>query len=294
MEQESKPPPLDRRPTSRPAQPDGQQQPPPPHHQPQKCPRCDSMNTKFCYYNNYSLSQPRYFCKTCRRYWTHGGTLRNVPVGGGCRKAKRSKSSSSSSSTSASASSGDSLTPHSSLQVLPQSLRDVAAGNLAPPPAAAAGEGPLGYSFYPGGGFLSSLAAVQSINQSQAFNIGGATTSNNNSSNNLGFFQGFGGLASLSSSHHHQQIHQQAQFLQSDWSHGFGMGSNANTGSSSSNNNSPTISHVHHQHGNLWSGSTSAGISGHGGGESNRIGLNVNRPSDHHHLPHLPGFGPPP
>ncbi|PWA64471.1 DOF transcription factor 11 [Artemisia annua] len=34
------------------------------------CPRCDSTNTKFCYYNNYSLSQPRYFCKTCRRYWT--------------------------------------------------------------------------------------------------------------------------------------------------------------------------------------------------------------------------------
>ncbi|KAK7312534.1 hypothetical protein VNO77_36460 [Canavalia gladiata] len=62
-----------------------------------KCPRCDSTNTKFCYYNNYSLSQPRYFCKSCRRYWTKGGTLRNVPVGGGCRKNKRSSSSSSSS-----------------------------------------------------------------------------------------------------------------------------------------------------------------------------------------------------
>ncbi|GKU93647.1 hypothetical protein SLEP1_g7223 [Rubroshorea leprosula] len=59
-----------------------------------KCPRCDSTNTKFCYYNNYSLSQPRYFCKGCRRYWTKGGTLRNVPVGGGCRKNKRSSSSS--------------------------------------------------------------------------------------------------------------------------------------------------------------------------------------------------------
>ncbi|KAL9688994.1 hypothetical protein QQ045_033423 [Rhodiola kirilowii] len=54
------------------------------------CPRCDSENTKFCYYNNYSLSQPRYFCKSCRRYWTKGGALRNVPVGGGCRKNKRS------------------------------------------------------------------------------------------------------------------------------------------------------------------------------------------------------------
>ncbi|KAG5027903.1 Dof zinc finger protein DOF5.4 [Glycine max] len=64
-----------------------------PHHQSQqalKCPRCDSLNTKFCYYNNYNLSQPRHFCKNCRRYWTKGGVLRNVPVGGGCRKSKRS------------------------------------------------------------------------------------------------------------------------------------------------------------------------------------------------------------
>ncbi|KAJ1280811.1 hypothetical protein BS78_04G261600 [Paspalum vaginatum] len=66
-----------------------------------KCPRCESTNTKFCYYNNYNLSQPRHFCKSCRRYWTKGGVLRNVPVGGGCRKAKRSSSSSSSSASSA-------------------------------------------------------------------------------------------------------------------------------------------------------------------------------------------------
>ncbi|KAK8542028.1 hypothetical protein V6N13_137397 [Hibiscus sabdariffa] len=56
-----------------------------------KCPRCESTNTKFCYYNNYSLTQPRHFCKTCRRYWTRGGALRSVPVGGGCRRNKRSK-----------------------------------------------------------------------------------------------------------------------------------------------------------------------------------------------------------
>ncbi|XP_051148326.1 dof zinc finger protein 2-like isoform X2 [Andrographis paniculata] len=67
------------------------------------CPRCNSTNTKFCYYNNYSLSQPRYFCKTCRRYWTEGGSLRNIPVGGGSRKNKRSSSSSSSSSAAAAA-----------------------------------------------------------------------------------------------------------------------------------------------------------------------------------------------
>ncbi|KAK4837278.1 hypothetical protein QYF36_004158 [Acer negundo] len=67
------------------------------------CPRCNSINTKFCYYNNYSLSQPRYFCKTCRRYWTQGGSLRNVPVGGGSRKHnKRSSSTTTSTSTSTS------------------------------------------------------------------------------------------------------------------------------------------------------------------------------------------------
>ncbi|KAJ7947000.1 Dof zinc finger protein like [Quillaja saponaria] len=63
------------------------------------CPRCDSSNTKFCYYNNYSLSQPRHFCKACKRYWTRGGTLRNVPVGGGCRKHKRVKRPTNSSAT---------------------------------------------------------------------------------------------------------------------------------------------------------------------------------------------------
>ncbi|KAG5566895.1 hypothetical protein RHGRI_002446 [Rhododendron griersonianum] len=61
-----------------------------------KCPRCESANTKFCYFNNYNLSQPRHFCKTCRRYWTRGGSLRNIPVGGGCRKNKRCKNKSSS------------------------------------------------------------------------------------------------------------------------------------------------------------------------------------------------------
>ncbi|GMI77604.1 hypothetical protein HRI_001429700 [Hibiscus trionum] len=63
-------------------------------HQPEplKCPRCDSSNTKFCYYNNYNRSQPRHFCKACKRHWTKGGTLRNVPVGGG-RKNKRLKTS---------------------------------------------------------------------------------------------------------------------------------------------------------------------------------------------------------
>lgn len=81
-----------------------------------KCPRCDSLNTKFCYYNNYNLSQPRHFCKNCRRYWTKGGVLRNVPVGGGCRKSKRSCSSSKSKSSSSTSSNSrkTGLSSHSS------------------------------------------------------------------------------------------------------------------------------------------------------------------------------------
>lgn len=54
------------------------------------CPRCNSLDTKFCYYNNYSRMQPRYLCRACKRHWTEGGTLRNVPVGGG-RKNKRAR-----------------------------------------------------------------------------------------------------------------------------------------------------------------------------------------------------------
>ncbi|CAL5418167.1 unnamed protein product [Camellia sinensis] len=71
----------DRRPASR-IQHGGSQQPEPEL----ACPRCESRNTKFCYYNNYNLSQPRHFCKSCRRYWTRGGTLRNIPVGGATRR----------------------------------------------------------------------------------------------------------------------------------------------------------------------------------------------------------------
>lgn len=56
------------------------------------CPRCNSMDTKFCYYNNYNINQPRYFCKSCQRYWTAGGTIRNVPVGAGRRKSKNTSS----------------------------------------------------------------------------------------------------------------------------------------------------------------------------------------------------------
>ncbi|KAF4384738.1 hypothetical protein F8388_004045 [Cannabis sativa] len=56
------------------------------------CPRCNSLGTKFCYFNNYNVNQPRHFCKNCQRYWTAGGTIRNVPVGAGRRRNKHSSS----------------------------------------------------------------------------------------------------------------------------------------------------------------------------------------------------------
>ncbi|KAJ4824037.1 hypothetical protein Tsubulata_007433 [Turnera subulata] len=91
----------------------------PPHkpNEPLPCPRCDSISTKFCYYNNYNLAQPRYFCKGCRRYWTHGGSLRNIPVGGGSRKnSKRSsRSATSTSSTTTANSSSSTITSASAL-----------------------------------------------------------------------------------------------------------------------------------------------------------------------------------
>ena len=58
------------------------------------CPRCESRDTKFCYYNYYNTSQPRHYCRSCRRYWTKGGSLRNVPVGGGSRKSASSSAAS--------------------------------------------------------------------------------------------------------------------------------------------------------------------------------------------------------
>ncbi|KAL9253079.1 Cyclic dof factor 2-like protein [Drosera capensis] len=57
------------------------------------CPRCKSMDTKFCYFNNYNVNQPRYFCRKCQRYWTSGGSMRNMPVGAGRRKNKNSSAS---------------------------------------------------------------------------------------------------------------------------------------------------------------------------------------------------------
>jgi len=58
----------------------------PEHHAHLACARCGSEETRFCYYNNGLQSQPRHYCRSCQRYWTAGGTLRNLPKGSGKRK----------------------------------------------------------------------------------------------------------------------------------------------------------------------------------------------------------------
>lgn len=45
--------------------------------QPYCCPRCNSMDTKFSYYNNHNKHQPRYYCRGCQRHWTLGGHVRH-------------------------------------------------------------------------------------------------------------------------------------------------------------------------------------------------------------------------
>ncbi|XVF25777.1 hypothetical protein REPUB_Repub13aG0242800 [Reevesia pubescens] len=204
----------------------GENQQPQPHqqqqqHPPQKCPRCESLNTKFCYYNNYSLSQPRYFCKTCRRYWTQGGTLRNVPVGGGCKKGKRTKISSSGEYSRSQAISipdqqqtaqQQNLTSTQNLissnPMISSTLRTKESGSLVSSSAITS----VG-SYYPGGGFLSSLAAIQSMNQPQSFNqplnqgLSIGVCGDLGGSSNLGLLQGYG-VPSFGSQQHQpiQQI----------------------------------------------------------------------------------------
>jgi hypothetical protein len=259
--------------------------------QPQKCPRCESLNTKFCYYNNYSLSQPRYFCKTCRRYWTQGGTLRNVPVGGGCRKGKRAKTTSSSSGENSRS---------STQQPQQQNLTNPPPTNTIPsnpviqtsPPALRTtkelGSIPSIAPYYAGGGYLSSLGAIQSFSQS-LHHVGG--------SSNMDLLQGFT-LPSFGSQQ--QQFYQMgnrdrsmehlyprteenliqssrptSSSQQDDWHQGFMM----------SNTNPPPSDPA------LWSFSTITSTTGNSNSNNNNAGSTFNIPSQ---WPNLPGYGPPP
>ncbi|XP_042519005.1 dof zinc finger protein DOF3.2-like [Macadamia integrifolia] len=188
---------------------ENQQQPP---QQPQKCPRCESLNTKFCYYNNYSLSQPRYFCKTCRRYWTQGGTLRNVPVGGGCRKGKRSKRPSTSDNPPPTRSQNQQQllistsdtavisTTTASSSRKPETDTIMAASNPIPSMASV----PSSSVYYGGGGgFLSSLSTLQPYNPHM--NVGGG---GDFGGSNLALLQGFGLPSFIPQQQQHPQVYQ--------------------------------------------------------------------------------------
>ncbi|CAN6343557.1 unnamed protein product [Urochloa humidicola] len=109
----------------------------------EQCPRCASRDTKFCYYNNYNTAQPRHFCRACRRYWTLGGSLRNVPVGGSSRN-KRPRPARP---TRAIAAAVAAATASGGCPFIATSSATVTA---APPPSLAAG----------GGGLLGSLAPL--------------------------------------------------------------------------------------------------------------------------------------
>lgn len=273
------------------------------HLQPQKCPRCESLNTKFCYYNNYSLSQPRYFCKACRRYWTQGGTLRNVPVGGGCRKGKRAKTASSSGENSRSQqpqqpqqverslANQPAIIPSNPVMATSPTLRTTEPGHLPSPSAASI---PSIAPYYTGGGYLSSLAAIQSLNQSHSFspalNVGGDL----GGSSNLDLLQGFA-VPSFGSQPQQRQIQQTPLFQMGNRdrsmeslyptedtlipSSRLTMSSQHDWHQSFMNNTNPA-----HSAAALWSISTTAAT-------TSNTNSNNNAGSQ---WPDLPGFGPPP
>ncbi|KAF5474425.1 hypothetical protein F2P56_006325 [Juglans regia] len=275
--------------------------------QPQKCPRCESLNTKFCYYNNYSLSQPRYFCKACRRYWTQGGTLRNVPVGGGCRKGKRAKTSSSSGAENSRSqqpqqiqqnlTNRPAIIPSNPVNTTSPILTSTEpAGNLATPSIQSIAP------YYAGGGYLSSLAAIQSLSQShsfstQALDVGGDL----GSSSNLDLLQGFA-VPSFGSQQQQQIQHRQFyQMSNRDRNVESDLYPTEETLSQSSR--PPSSSHDWHQNflyntnpvapdTTLWSISTIASTTAAGYTNSNNNGGSTSNPGQ---WPHdLPGYGPPP
>ncbi|XP_021773394.1 cyclic dof factor 1-like [Chenopodium quinoa] len=59
---------------------------------PVSCPRCNSMETKFCYFNNSNINKSRHFCWSCQRYWTIGGAIKNLPIRSGQCKSKHASS----------------------------------------------------------------------------------------------------------------------------------------------------------------------------------------------------------
>ncbi|KAI9081787.1 hypothetical protein K1719_036049 [Acacia pycnantha] len=175
-----------------------------------KCPRCESTNTKFCYFNNYSLSQPRHFCKTCRRYWTRGGALRSVPVGGGCRRNKKSKRSRSKSPAAAAPTNADNkqtLPPNAATSAIPSGAASTTEliGQLQQPsnlPFMASLQN-LGGRHCLGNMGLS-LRDIFTQNEPMGFQIGGVDHNQWRSQQFPNFLSGFESNNSVDSSYHHQ------------------------------------------------------------------------------------------
>ncbi|XP_071686754.1 dof zinc finger protein DOF3.6-like [Rutidosis leptorrhynchoides] len=144
------------------------------------CPRCDSTNTKFCYYNNYNLNQPRHFCKTCRRYWTRGGALRNVPVGGGCRRNKRSRKNGSSKSPNQNAPKSVSESPsRGSIETMPSTQFSHPSSLQLPFMNSLTQYGGVG------GNITSNLGGFQPQSEMGNYQLGGGSSNGNNFNNVL-------------------------------------------------------------------------------------------------------------
>ncbi|EAZ26442.1 hypothetical protein OsJ_10328 [Oryza sativa Japonica Group] len=107
-----------------------------PHPKPAlKCPRCDSTNTKFCYYNNTPSPSPATSARPAAATGRAAARSGKVPVCGGCRRNKRSGKSSSAAAAGASSSSSK---PSSS------AARQLPGGGASPMPSAAASTQPGG------------------------------------------------------------------------------------------------------------------------------------------------------
>lgn len=250
--------------------------------------------------------------------------MRNVPVGGGCRKGKRAKTSSSSSGENSRlqqqlpqqphllqhnfATPQNILATNNSGNLSSPALRNKEPGNLVSPPP---GMSTMA-SYFPGGGFLTSLEAIQSLNNNQPpiqsfplqplnqpLNLGGVL----GETSNLGLLHGFnavpafgsqnqqqsqfyhGGYRDTRSIEHSFYPHNQESSIQSsrpatsshqqqNWHHGFMSNSN------------PTVSDTA-----LWSTSTSTTI-GHTNSNINpTAGSSPLNPDQWKHG--LPGYGPP-
>ncbi|RDX91052.1 Dof zinc finger protein DOF3.2, partial [Mucuna pruriens] len=246
-----------------------------PQQQHQKCPRCGSTNTKFCYFNNYSLSQPRHFCKTCKRYWTHGGTFRNIPVGGASRKGKRARTNSLSSNS----------------EPMPNLMKP------SPPPSMLHSASPYYQLGLVSGGssYLSSLAAFHSLNLSQPFNpslnvAGGVTVTASSSSfsSNSPLLSGFN-AASLPPQFHH--VGNRDNRVESVYPAGQGLVLSSVASGSADSHSANATHHRASSDAALWSATIHAtSITGNSDQNNVKAGSSSFIPD---HWLQRPGFGPP-